>query len=53
MPLSEPQPGRKPLHNRDIVMEAFYREDGSVIAEGHYVAGAATDDWLFLPRSPR
>ena len=34
MPLSAPQPGRKPLHNRDIVMEAFHREDGLWDIEG-------------------
>ena len=34
MPLSAPQPDRKPLHNRDIVMEAFHREDGLWDIEG-------------------
>ncbi len=34
MPLSEPQPGRKPLHTRTIVMDAFYREDGLWDIEG-------------------
>jgi len=34
MPLSAPQAGRKPLHNRDIIMEAFYREDGLWDIEG-------------------
>ncbi len=34
MGLSAPQAGRKPLHNRDIIMEAFHREDGLWDIEG-------------------
>ena len=31
----------------------FYRADGSLRAEGHYHAGAATGEWVFHPRPAR
>lgn len=31
----------------------FYRSDGSLRAEGHYQAGAATGEWVFHPKTPR
>ena len=35
MPLSEPHPARKPLHTRDIEMNAYYRDDGLWDIEGY------------------